>query len=329
MANFTTSSDLRVDSLWMAGEPSSGTTSGYYSRALDYQNIVLTCLIAGGALGAITFPKMDWWWARSATPGWVTILDAFNDNAGTTVTLTQDSTTFSLSAAYALSLTGYRIVVSSGSADQIAYVSAHTAAASTGTLSLAWKPATVATTSAIAYKNTYDLPTDFAKFSTSLRCSRSPYEIPLVDIRDLEKEFPRNRVWIGTPMAAALLIGTSAAGYTIPALHFSHAPTDGPWVIEFEYLKKQTALTGSTDEPPIPHQHRRILSLGAAYLMLVDKNDARQAQIGGMFRDAWDAMSMDEAQLGGNNDQYGRLLAFPGIGGNSQPLRTSSGLIIG
>lgn len=335
MANFTTVGDLRVDALWMAGEPSA-TTGAFYARALGYMNVVLTALLAGGALGAITLPKVDWWWARSATPGWITLLDAFNDDAAITATFTQNSSTVTYSSmTTGLSLLGYRLIVSSGSADQIAYVSAHTVSTTTSTISLAWKPATVATTACIGYKNTYALPTDFMKFSTGLRCSRSPYEIPLVDMRDLEKEFPRNRVWIGTPMAAALLIPSNATGTTAPAVHFSHVPTDGPWVIEFEYLKSQTALAISgtdasdTTDAPLPLQHRRVLSLGAAYLMLVDKNDGRQDRIGAMFRDAWDAMAMDDAQLGANNDQYGRLLAFPGIGGNSQPLRTSSGLIIG
>lgn len=335
MANFTTVGDLRVDALWIAGEPSA-TTGAFYGRALSYLNVVLTSLLSGGALGAITIPKVDWWWARSATPGWITLLDAFNDTSAITATFTADSATVTFSSmTTGLSLADYRLLVSAGGADQIPYVSAHTASATTATLSLAWKPATLATASFVGFKDRYALPTDFMKLSTSLRCSRSPYEIPLVDMRDLDKEFPRNRLWLGTPMAAAIRTGSSATGTMVPQIHFSHVPSDGPIVIEFEYLKAQTALAISgtdasdTTDAPLPQQHRRILSLGAGYLMLVDKNDARQAQVGAMFRDAWDAMAMDEAQIGAQNDNYGRLIAFPGIGGWKQPLRTASGQIIG
>jgi len=325
---FTTAGDLRLDALWMAGEPA-GSTGAFFERALDLINVVYTSLLAGGALGAITIPKVDWWWARSARPGQITILDAFNDDSAITATFTLDSTTVTYSSmTTGLSIDEYRLVVSSGSADQLPYVTAHTASATTSTISLAWKKATLATTAFVGMKSNYDLPTDWYKFSSSIRMTRTPYEIPIVDIRDLEKAYPRHRLWLGAPEACAVQAATSAAGYTIPQLHFSHVPTDGPIVVEFEYLFKPTVLTTSL-EPTIPLQHRRVLALGAAYLMLIDKNDARQAQVGGMFRDAWDAMAMDEVQLGANNDQYGRLIVFPGSSTYAQPLRTASGQIIG
>lgn len=326
MANFTTVRDLRNDALWVAGEAQTSASS-YYARSLEYLNAVLIALLSGGPLGAEVLPAVDWWWAQQTKRATIVIPNAVNTDGSKTVDLTLNSATVTFSSGVTPSLAGYRLALLDDQ-DQLLYISAHTDLASTATSDLAWKKATVTGKKWVAWDDQVALPTDFVRFTTPLKMGRHPYEIEITDLVTLEKKYPRSRLWLGTPQCAAIVNAGSAA----LALHFSHMLQDGPIVAEFEYLFKQSELADSTglEEPTIPHQHRRVLSLGAAYLMLFDKVDKKYAVIGKMFMDAWQAMAEEHYRQATDNENFGRILSRQNeVAAKRNPLRSPSGFIYG
>src|SRR5262249_9551700 len=153
----------------------------------------------------------------------------------------------------------------------------------------------------VAYKDQVSLPADFVRFTTPLKMGRQPYEIEIVDMAVLERSYPRSRLWLGTPRGAAIVNDGSTESL---APHKRHMLQDGPVVAGFEYLYKQAELVDATGSelPPMPHQHRRVLSLGAAYLMLFDKVDSKAGSVQRMFMDAWEAMAEEQYRQATDNE---------------------------
>lgn len=327
MANFTTVDDLVADALWVAGEAQTSVSS-YYVRALDYLNAVYTALLSGGSFADHALPSIDWWWAQVTRPGSIALLNLV-ENSAITLTATNASATINFSSGPGTALVNYRIAFLQD-LDQLLYVTTHASGAATSaTIDLAWQKATYASTSWVAWKDHYALPNDFLRFTTPLTMSRVPYEVQLVDPVVMRRTYPIARLWRGTPQVAAIEHVDTGAGYSTPTLHFSHMISDGPIVLNFEYLAKLTALALGT-EPRIPFHHRRILSLGAAYLMLLDKVDGKAGAVFQQFQSAWDAMAEEHYRHTSDNKNFGRIITRPGFDPqNAFPLRSPSGHIYG
>jgi hypothetical protein len=419
VANFTTVRDLRGDALWIAGEAQTSASS-YYARSLEYLNAVLIGLLAGGPLGALDLPAVDWWWLYKTRRGQMTIENAVNFDQSTTLTLTQNATAFTMSSPPDLPIVRWRLALLNDQ-DQIMRVFTHAGGSTTGQFDYPWGKATVVTNQWVAWQDHYELPFDFSRFTTPLKIGRYPYEIELCDMNALEQRYPRSRLWLGTPLAAAIVsdeldpvwsfapadvnagantitrtkhglrtghgpVQIAATGGSLPgnvsantnywiirvdantiqlttsfdnsinatpldissagtaasysvtnivapiALHFSHMLQDGPINAEFEYLTKVTEMADSTglEEPPLPYQHRRLLSLGAAYLMLFDKVDAKYQQVGKMFESAWQAMAEEQYRQTTDNQNFGRIISRQReVSSKKFPLRSPSGFIYG
>jgi hypothetical protein len=96
------------------------------------------------------------------------------------------------------------------------------------------------------------------------------------------------RATAGLPIAASRVTDTK--------LRFSHylftPDTPLPVQLEFEYIRRPDVL----DEgriPPVPIEHRRILSYGCAYLILADKDDTTAPLVWQQFQAQWKAMLDD------------------------------------
>ena len=331
MANFTTVRDLRADALWIAGEASTSASS-YYARSLEYLNAVLIALLAGGPLGALDLAAVDWWWAYQTKSAKLAITNAQNTSGtptGVTATIPQGSTTITFSGNVTQSLVGYRLAFLDDQ-DQLLHITAHTGGTATATCDFAWQKDTKpATGQWVAWRDQFSLPADFVRFTTPLKIGRYPYELELADMAVLERRFPRSRLWLGTPLIAAIVNDASTEHL---ALHLSHMLQDGPIVAEFEYLFKQGELvdTLGTEEPPMPHQHRRLLSLGAAYLMLFDKVDGKMGTAAQMFQSAWQAMAEEHYRQSTDNENFGRILSRQReVASKRFPLRSPQGFIYG
>lgn len=332
MANlFRTVQDLVGDALWLAGETNS-TANPWYQRATDYLNAALLAIVAGATLGDRQLAAIDWWWARSPQRGQFIAQMAYNspaspESAGNTqnnsITLTNGSSTVAVGPnALNVQLVGGYLSVGQFT-DQIPTVTSQSAGGLSFTIDLPWQGRTQTTTQYFVAFLDYPLPADLLRISGPIVMGRWPYEIPVTTAPEMEHVWPRGQLFAGTPEMASIVT------FNPPTLRLNRFLTDNNVVMEFEYLVNPPPLSVGGPDPIVPYEHRRILSLGAAYLMLIDKIDARSNQVFGQFITAWEGMQSDHSKQVGNPN-YARLLVRPTRTlGARQLLRTSSGMIIG
>jgi hypothetical protein len=272
---FETNEELKDDALFLAGEPTDGT-SDFESKALDYVNAVQRTLVSGGPLGGAVLDPVDWLWAIKHPRGAITLEPKFTSGS-VTVALTKDSTSATLSSTLSTSLVGYRLVI--GSEEQVPLVIS--VDGTDVTLAHPWVEDSI-TFAFTAFKNEYDLATDFQRFASPLVNSKGE----VIDVGSLLGAEPfgmtRSRLF------AVALIGTRR-------LRVFGNPV-ARRVFEYEYIFQPADLaTGEdADESPVPLVHRRILSLGAAYLILLDKRDDTSATIYQQFATSWNAMDTEQ-----------------------------------
>ncbi len=323
MANFTTVADLADDALFMSGEPTGANQSNWYGRDVDLLNAVQTALISGGSFADRTLAAIDWWWARKSRRGNIIITNGINTNFVETAVIAQGNPAISLSTGLITADPLNHMLLVTGKRDQIPKITARTLGPPVTDFDIeqAWKPASITTKDWIAVLLDYALPTDFARFMGPVTHGRHPYEVEITDANTLEERFPLGNISGGTPWLAALVDDST--------LRFSHYITDGPLVVEFEYVMLPAVLTRGGSDSVIPHQHRRILSLGAAYIMMWEKRDSSRGEVYAAFAAAWEAMETEHyKQTQGPN--FGQFVARPGQTTAARgPLRTESGIIIG
>lgn len=318
MANFTTVADLVEDALWLAGEPTSASGQ-FYTRATNLVSAMQHVLLTGGALGNIALPAMDWWWARKRAN--ITVLPAINVPSASSATFTNASTTVNLGAAMSVDLDNYRLLIDEHR-DQIPQVASHTVPNATCTIDLAWKPATLTTSTWRAVLLEYALATDFLRFAGPINVPDYPYQIGITDLATLQSRYPLPQLTAGTPELAAVC-------YQGTKVWFSHYYGDAkPRVFEYDYVYMPSALTVGGSDPVVPHAHRRVLSYGAALQLLFEKNDDKQGAMAGLFQAAWDAMEKVQVKDTARSPNHGRLVARPQQA-QWNVLRTQTGVIIG
>jgi len=333
MANFTTVSDLCDDALFMAGESIGADASAWYDRAPTLLSAVMTALTAGTPLADRYLDHVDWWWARSSLRGIVKLEHAVNVNGAEAITLTNgsDQVTFDTGQ---LPSSGWdprsnnSWLLLGHTRDTIPFISAlnngRPFVPSSGTMDAAWGHDTVTTSNWITYKRDIALPSNFGRFVGSLSCGRPPYIIQVVDANTLEEMFPaarRESAGLGCPSHACLQDEVT--------LQFSHYIEGNFMDVEFEYIPDASQLTRGGTDPVIPQHHRRILSYGAAYLIMWEKRDKNRGEAFGLFSGAWEGMANEQyKQTMGS--AYGQITARPGqVGGGRRRLVTESGIIIG
>lgn len=318
---FLTGNDLRSDALWLAGE-TPDTNSPYYSRTLDYLTSILQSLVTGGSLGPEILSPIDWWWARAFPRGTVRILPAVTGSGTLTLTQGNPFAVFSTLGATQNLLTATLKVTASP--NWLARVIAHDTGVLTAQLDRMWPYATTTLSTYQLLFLDYALPANFLRFVTPLLQIDGREPVRVIDMAALEGAFPLATVTQDFPAYAAL--ATYQVSTDRYLLRFSHYP-DNTYDLEFDHLALPDTLT-DTSTPPLPSAHRRILSFGAAYLILLDKTDANAVVRYQQFTSAWGAMASEHSkQVGRGGELFGRLL--PRRQGNDRPLRTASGLIIG
>ncbi len=329
MANFTTVIDLCDDALFMAGEDVAANVSPWYDRAPELLSAVMDAIVSGAPLGDQVLTATDWWWSRKARRGGVTIYNAFNEDGAESAAFVQGSdnvdltpgTTSTESWPTGVTIDTWLVKVANR-ADHTPRILTHgVPELSPITLGEVWLPESITTTDWIAFQLDHTLPSDFVQFTGHLQHGRDPYVIEVTDANTLEERYPLGRISAGTPQLAALVDATT--------LRFSHYISDGPMRVEFEYEFDPAALTRGGTDPVIPHHFRRILSYGAAYLIMWERRDNSRGEAFRLFAGAWDAMSQENyKQTMGPN--YGQIIARPNrVASRRWPLRTASGNIIG
>jgi hypothetical protein len=285
---FETVDELRADVLWLAGEPGDGS-SDFHERAVDYLNAALDAVISGGPLGGAVLPIVDWLWARRT--GFLTIQPAFESQAllakGLALAIGVPDT----------STVGYRLRFSNPSAGP--FSPRVLSITETGFVMVsAWPGRPDGSLAAVvsdyrATKEYYSLPSDLVRLVSRPedRFSRAFLDVGTEADRDPDSP----------PSRAALVDQTT--------LQIVGSAPEAR-VYEFWYTAQPTPLADGGSDPVVPLRHRRLLSYGAAYLILLDKKDDASATVYQQFASQWDAMERDQHRNFRNaSSRYGRLVS--------------------
>lgn len=315
MANYTYSSDLLNDALFRAGEPTDGT-SDFDTQALAYLNRAYQAVWMGGSEFA---PEVNenWWWLKAEAT--LTLQTSITTG---TISVTNNSTTITFSSAPSSSVAGWFFKIDDHA--DVFKISSHTGGNTGATLDSVYTGTTDTAASFRLFLLEYDLATDVLTLISPMRTYQDAHNpIYGISMRQMEDDWPLNQTWQGVPTRFAMVDNNT--------VRFNGYPTSLARV-DYDYLKIPSDLTDSgTEEPLIPRQYRRILSLMTAYWLLQDKNDDRMTGVGAEAKSLIHAMSRENrkywTQIGNAGWIFPRQRARHGI--IKGPLRTETGLIIG
>lgn len=321
MANLTTVADIKADVLARCGEITTGT-SPFDARVLDLINRVHMELVVGGSTFVPELAEM-WPWARSATPGVLAILPALDTSTGAgTITVTNGSTagTFGTAPSASLGSLAGRFLWVYGYSD-VYRIATHTSNSTSFTLDLAWQSASVVAGSFRCAKLDYTLTAGVARLVEPFRIFRAQGldsdgegKVEGLSTDQLHRRFPLYLFGM-MPFMAPTHFATISEADNVIKVRFNSCPSEVARV-EYEYIPVPADLL-TTDTSLIPREHRSVLALGAAYWLMVDKEDSRadlyqtltQRKIQGMLlerRREFDDQSKDFAKIHPRQDQYWR-----------------------
>jgi hypothetical protein len=301
MSYLTTGLDLKLDALSLAGEPGDGTSSYTDQQVYEWLTVTQRAVVAGGTFGPSFLLPESWYWARAWPRGAIQLVQPYNQAGAFSGTFSTGSQQVIVIDAAMPDLTGYRIMEPGTATRHIIDSTQDAGAVGLITLREPWTGVNETTTNWVAYPDTYRLPTDFIRGQSPLFLYSFPTTFPgtqvidVVDPAELERHYPQTFPWGGT--ASPTTVGGGfplmAARVTDTRLRFSHflnTPNTPQNVqIEFEYLQRPNVIAEGTI-PSIPIDFRRILSYGAAYLILDDKKSSQMDSLLQHFMDLYKAM---------------------------------------
>jgi hypothetical protein len=178
MSYLTTGLDLKLDALGLAGEPSDGTSSYTDQQIYEWLTVTERALVSGGFFGPSILQPADWFWARAWPRGAIQMVQPFNAAGTFTATFTAGVNTVSVTGGTLSDLSGYRLFRPDVAARQL--IDRIDASTTPDTLILRepWTGDSDATTSWLAYPDTYTLPTDFVHGCSPLFMYSFPSNLP-------------------------------------------------------------------------------------------------------------------------------------------------------
>lgn len=299
MPALRTTADLLEDALRKSGEKTDGT-SDYLASGLQYMNALYQAILAGGNEFDVDLGD-PWPWAKAKYPGILTIGLPYNTG---TVSLTQGSTSGSFSAAPVTSQVGNYLQIQNG-VFEFYRITAHIAGATALTLDGPFNYPTALGTAAPfnSIQLDYDLNPGLKiirqigpmkVYQTQTTDSDNEGKITGMNLREFEKKWPLYRITYGIPTEYAVLAVTDG----IPTVRFNkfiaNIPNGlgYPARVEYDFIPQQTDLTNdSSSIPVIPDEFKSCLSLGVAYYICLDKEDAKAATFEKLTREKLRAMS--------------------------------------
>ncbi|HEX7126258.1 MAG TPA: hypothetical protein VF406_10890 [Thermodesulfobacteriota bacterium] len=316
--NYDSVADLKADALFRAGEPTDGS-SDFESVVVTYLNAIQQGLLIGGPFGTRpeaglpALPIVDWWWARK-----LAVLSTDAAITTGTVTLTKHSTTVTFSDAPTVDVTDWFLVV--GTRIVVPQIVAHVAMSDTATLDAPWPDVTTTETYVLANLRV-PLPADWLRPVGAGRVTvADPPAVSwlrIVDWSTLEAMAPRASLAEGVPRVAALMDETTLE---------VRAWTESPARLELPYLALPADLaTGGT--PVLPRHHRRLLAVGAALLILLDKADDKATALVSEFRGLHAALVQEHThRIRRLSPAFGQIHPRPGA--RASRLVTASGIVL-
>jgi hypothetical protein len=351
MANTITTDDLKAYALWLAGEPTDGS-SDYDERILQHMQLVYNTFVNGGTIGVrdvaqaaglyehlVDIPTTDWYWLRKqppfafvTTPALLGVASGVTLNQGTvlgTVTLTYGSPTIAFSVAPAISVTGFRLKLLQQAQGvpnppiTVPRIAAHTAAALTAQLDAPWNQESQTVSSFVLFQAEYPLPADFVRFVEAWQVQGgwtggNPPRLNVGSYEKVNDQTPLTEYNQGPPSAAARLDTNTIMMNRWDTYSYR---------IEGSYIFQPETLAIDVEQQPLlPLRFRHALSVGAAMMVMQDKVDGRKNDLASELREIIHHMGIEyrhEQQMG--SEWAGRHLYRQGQTRRSM-LRTTSGL---
>jgi hypothetical protein len=296
--NLQFTADLITDVLFRAGEPTDGT-SQYQATVLSYLNRAYLGIAAGGG-ELVPGMREEWRWLKKDPPGVLFVFPLLAPgvhNSPATVTATFNSTALTFSGIIGenvVPIQGWFIKI--GDNPDFYRIATHTINTNTATLDSPWDFNT-GPYSYITGALEYALASDVMRLLSPMRCFRKntnddPYKILEVDLERLESEWPLAMVQPGMPDVYARVTEQK-----IRFNRYADGLTTGLYNqffrIEYDYIRRPTLLTspGTSEEPLVPWEWRRVLSDWALLWLLVDKNDDRAEGVGAAAKSGLEAMA--------------------------------------
>lgn len=317
MANLTYTADIKADVLNRCGELTNGT-SKYDSLVLDYINRVHMEIVCGGSTFVPDLAEM-WPWARAAKPGVLILQPAFDSSLGGGLNLTKLSASGSFVTAPAVALGSFvgNFIWAYGFSD-VYRIAAHVAGSANFMLDVPWQGDTLSSNGFRVAQLDYTLQGGIARLVEPMRIFRLQYwgsdgegKVEGISSDQLHRRFPLYLFGLMPYRAPTHFAVLSEASNTL-TVRFNMVP-DAPARVEYEYIPVPNDLTISSNPasdplPLVPREHRSVLSLGACYWLMVDKEDTRadlylrltQAKVQGMLlerRREFDDETKDFAKL--------------------------------
>lgn len=328
MANLTTTADIKLDVLRRCGELTDGT-SKYDALVVDYIDRVHKELVCGGSTFVPELSEL-WAWARAASPGLVVLQPAFDSALGGGLNLTALSTSGSFQVAPSAALGSFvgRFLWAYGYSD-VYRIATHSAGSAAFTLDLAWQGPTIAVGGFRCAQLDYTLTQSagIVRMVEPFRIFRLQYwgsdgegKIDGISSDQLHRRFPLYLFGL-MPYRAPTHFAVMSEVNNTPVVRFNMCP-DSAARVEYEYIPVPADLvvsgTPANDPLPlVPREHRSVLSLGACYWLMLDKEDPRQdtylsltqRKIQGMLlerRREFDDVDADFAKLNPRSDHVWR-----------------------
>jgi hypothetical protein len=269
VANFTTGQDLVKSTLQRTGELDDGT-SPLNARALEYLNGFYQQILSGGSVFKVDLGE-PWYWAKQQYSSILTLLPAYTTG---TVSVTQDSTSATLSVASASSLAGYYLKIDNR--PEYFRIAAHTAATTALTLDSGYTDVTGAGLGFKAILVDYTLSAGMQRLLEPMvvyRLSSNDQSgrIYGLDLKRFRDDYPLGSIEGGIPTQFATLYEIDGT----LTVRFNRYPNQKTRV-EYDYIPIPAALADSSGSIPlVPREHRQVLAFGATYYLMLDKNDSR------------------------------------------------------
>jgi hypothetical protein len=298
VANLQYTADLIADVLFRAGERTDGS-SQYAATALSYLNRAYLGIAAGGG-ELVPGIREEWRWLKNTTPGVLSLLPVIAPGIGTAptqvnATFNTASITFSgMIGENLVSLAGWSIKI--GDNRDIFRIISHTINTGVATLDGPWTGPS-GTYTYVTGKFEYALASDVLRIVSPMRAflgneNENCTIIHEVDPEHMYGEWPVSTADSGMPEAY-----TRVTEQLVRFNRYAPPPSEGGYThlyrVEYDYIKRPTLLTspGTTEEPLVPWEWRRVLSDWALFWLLIDKNDDRSEGVGLAAKSGLEAMA--------------------------------------
>lgn len=355
-----TTDGLKDYALWVAGEPTDGS-SNYNDVVLIHMQFIYDLFVTGGTFGTrdvatsaglyehfVDIPMTDWLWLRKhppfafvTTPANIGSSSSVPLNQGSqigTATLTYGSTTVTFSIAPNFpgigTVAGARLKILTQEQGvpnppiTVPRIATHLTGQTTAFLDAPWPQETQTVSNFAIFRAEYPVPADFERFCEAWKVQggylMNDQPLNVGSNEQVFDNYPMSEYNYGPPSMAARLNPTTIMMNRWDTFSYR---------IEGSYVFTPTALALAQlplQQPVIPTRFRATLALGAAMMIAQDKLDSsRVGSLSSEFRELVHLMAVEyRKEQNSGSELAGRQLYRQGSNFRRRGLKSASGLPI-